>query len=565
MIMKKYIHLVFIIGALSFFGCRSIAQPTETNQYDLTQFTEADTLRGMLLPERSCYDVYFYDLNVEIHPATKSVSGEVAIHFQATQDFTQLQLDLFQNMKIDQIIFKEKPVLYHRKHNAVFVQLPPVNKNEKGILTVQYHGQPIRANNAPWDGGFVWAKDQMGQDWIAVACEGTGASLWWPNKDHLSDEPDSMMIRATVPNPLKCIANGNLINTTPRSENRTQFDWKITYPINNYNVTLNIGDYVSFSEKYYAADSSVMDLDYYVISYNEDKAREHFKQVPSVLSCFEQYFGKYPFWEDGYALVETPYLGMEHQGAIAYGNRYMRGYLGGMIPADMDWDYIIVHETGHEYFGNSVSCNDHAEMWIHESFTTYMEALYVECMYGYEDALRYLDVFRGSRYILNRKPIVGPLNVNFDKFGSSDHYFKGSWVLHTIRSVINDDEKWFRLLRDYYEQFKINHVDTPTTIAWFEEQTPDQELEQIFNQYLFYADIPVLEYSLMENGNNLEVRHRWKANVPGFKMPVMMGNPDDYTLVEVETDWTISILEGMTADNFKIATDRFLIDLEQIE
>ncbi len=546
-------------------SCQTMTElPRNTIYHQEETFSEADTLRGKLSPARTCYDVRFYDLKVDVYPDTKTIAGEVDIVFTATQDFERLQIDLYENLEIDSIIYQGTPVLFQRRFQAVFVQLPPIKKGSTDQFTVYYHGAPTVSNNPPWSGGFIWAKDQRGTDWVTVACEGDGASIWWPNKDHLSDEPDSMMIRITVPDNLYCVANGNLKNTYPVDNNRRRFDWQVSYPINNYNVTVNIGDYVNFSETYVAADKTTMPLDYYVLSYNLEKAKEHFKQVNGILKCFEMLMDKYPFWDDGYGLVETPYLGMEHQGAIAYGNRYMRGYKGGMIPADMDWDYIIVHETGHEYFGNSISCNDHAEMWIHESFTTYLEALYVECSASYEDYLRYLQVFRSKAYIKNRKPIVGPLDVNYTEFGSSDHYFKGSWVLHTIRHAIGDDDLWFELFRDFYRHFSMNHVDTKMVIDWFDQRTKIK-LTPIFRQYLFHPSVPKLQYSLEQKGKDLILTHEWIVNETKFEMPLLVGNPNKYQRINIQNKKGTSNLGRIELADFEIATDRFLIDLEEVE
>jgi len=508
--------------------------------------------------------VRFYDLKVGVYPITKTIIGEVDIVFTANRDFDRLQIDLYKNLKIDSIIYRGSPVVFERLYNAVFVQLPSIKKGATDQFTVYYQGTPIVSSNPPWSGGFIWTKDQRGRDWVAVACEGAGASIWWPNKDHLSDEPDSMMIRITVPEELFCVANGNLTDTYPVANNRRRFDWRVSYPINNYNVSINIGDYVQFSETYQAEDQTTMPLDYYVLSYNLEKAKKHFQQVNGILKCFESLLGKYPFWDDGYGLVETPYLGMEHQGAIAYGNKYMRGYKGGMIPADMNWDYIIVHETGHEYFGNSISCNDHAEMWIHESFTTYLEALYVECSASYEDYLRYLQVFRSKAYIKNRKPIVGPMHVNYTAFDSSDHYFKGSWVLHTIRHAIGDDELWFKLFRDFYTQFSMNHVNTETIIDWFDQRTR-LNLTPIFQQYLFHPSIPKLVYSLKQKGKNLILTHQWITDVENFEMPLLVGNPSFYQRIKVKNQKGRVNLGRMNMADFRIATDRFLIEVEEVE
>ncbi len=560
--MKTSSFIFFIFLVCTFITCQTTRQiPRDYHQQEI--FSEADTLRGKLSPERTCYDVRFYDLKVEVYPTTKTIKGEVDIVFTATQNFERLQIDLYENLEIDSIIYQGVSVAYQRRYQAVFVELPFIKKGTTDQFTVYYHGRPVIAKNPPWTGGFIWTKDRKGTDWIAVACEGDGASIWWPNKDHLSDEPDSMMIRITVPDHLFCVANGNLTNTYPVDNNRRRFDWKVSYPINNYNVTVNIGDYVNFSDTYQAADQTTMPLDYYVLSYNLEKAKKHFQQVNGILKCFEILMDKYPFWKDGYGLVETPYLGMEHQGAIAYGNKYMRGYLGGMIPSDMDWDYIIVHETGHEYFGNSISCNDHAEMWIHESFTTYLEALYVECSASYEDYLRYLQVFRNRAYIKNQKPIVGPLDVNYTEFGSSDHYFKGSWVLHTIRHVIGDDDLWFKLFRDFYRHFSMNHVETDMVIKWFDQRTK-VNLTPIFQQYLFHPAVPKLRYSLEQKGTDLILTHEWMVNEPKFEMPLLVGKSDNYQRINIQNKKGKSNLGNIDRADFEIATDRFLIDLEEV-
>jgi aminopeptidase N len=364
-----------------------------------------------------------------------------------------------------------------------------------------------------------------------------------------------MAIRVTVPQGLTCIANGRL-RGLERLNGQTRFDWFVSYPINNYNVTVNIADYLHFSDVYIAQDGDSLELDYYVLRENEEKARRHFQQVPQVLACFERYFGKYPFWDDGYALVETPYLGMEHQGAIAYGNQYKRGYLGGMIPRDMDWDYIIVHETGHEYFGNSISCGDLSEMWIHESFTTYMEALYVECAYGYEDAVRYL---RGQKpFIYNREPILGPRDVNWEDWEGSDHYFKGAWVLHTLRHAINDDAKWWELLRGFYDRYALSITTTEDVIDYVNSST-GQDYRPFFEQYLTYPDIPALEYRLKEHSKGLLLECRWDANVPAFAMPLLVGRPGAYQQIAPTTEWQSFRLEKITKQEFEIPMDLFLI------
>lgn len=523
--------------------------------YQSYSFTPADTLRGMMRSERSAYDVTFYDLNIRIDPRQQELSGWVDIYYQALTDFSRLQIDLYRNMYLDSIRFNGKTLDFVREYDAVFITFPEQEKDSSGKFRVYYHGRPTTANNPPWDGGFVWGKDRRGRPWIGVACEGDGASLWWPNKDHLSDEPDSMSIRVSVPKNLECIANGNLRRKVDQGDYQ-RWDWFVSYPINNYNVSVNIANYTHFSDTYSAEDGSELPLDYYVLDYNEKTAKEHFEQVKPMLACYEKFFGKYPFWNDGYAMVETPYLGMEHQSGIAYGNRYMRGYLGGMIPEGMDWDYIIIHETGHEYFGNSISCNDLAEMWIHESFTTYMEALYVECMYSYEDAVGYLVSQRP--YIDNEEPILGPKDVNWEDWEGSDHYYKGAWMLHTLRHALQNDEMWFDLLKSFYQHYAISNVTTADFVNWVNKKT-GQKWEPFFEQYLEYPEVPVLEYRTTQDGQDLKLDMRWKCDVSDFAMPVLVGDPDQPELVHPTTSWTSTTLEGLKEKDFKIATDLFLI------
>ncbi|MFZ9954718.1 MAG: M1 family metallopeptidase, partial [Flavobacteriales bacterium] len=410
--------------------------------YIQAQFTLADTLRGSLRPERTCFDVHYYHLNIAVDTANQSISGYNEIHFSAVDDVDRIQLDLYANMTIDSIVFRKFHLDYKRTFNAVFIDFPgTILKGYQEKIRVYYHGSPQVAKRAPWDGGFVWTQDKNARLWMGVACEGAGASLWWPNKDHLSDEPDSMRITCAVPNGLQCIANGNL-----EWQHQNTFQWKVSYPINNYNVTLNIGDYVHFRE-YYVSGNDSMPCDYYVLPYNLEKAKVQFKQVKPMLKIYEDLYGRYPFWNDGYALVETPYLGMEHQGAIAYGNRYLPGYRGqvdsNLHQQGIDFDYIIIHETAHEYWGNSVTVQDIADLWIHEGFATYTEALYVEKMHGHQAYMDYMQFLKQG--IDNDASIIGTYGVNSE--GSGDMYPKGAWMLHTIRNVVNNDSLFFACLK----------------------------------------------------------------------------------------------------------------------
>lgn len=494
------------------------------------EFTLADTLRGANSEHRTCYDVTFYDLDVSVNIQEKSLAGSNTIHFNVINEFDSLQIDLFDNMVIDSIICQDQSLTFNRVHNAVFVRFsiaPSIGMLSS--FTVYYHGTPTAAKNAPWDGGFVWKEDSNGKPFIGVACEGTGASLWWPNKDHLSDEPDSMRISCTVPEGLMCVSNGDLMKQEKLGI-ATKYTWQVDYPINNYNVTLNIADYAHHQSTYEGV-SGELPLDYYVLKENLDQAKEHFKQVPEMLGCFEEAFGPYPFYEDGYALVETPYLGMEHQSAIAYGNKFMAGYLG-RYPGEMDFDYIVIHETGHEWWGNSVSMKDVADMWIHESFCTYSEAVYVECKYGYESMLEYLVYQRN--FINNRSPIYGTYGLNHEGNGT-DMYYKGSWMLHTFRSVLDNDSLFKSILKGIAQDFSYITSDGEEIIEYI--NTKDRyNYTPFFNQYLKFADVPILEYRL--NKKTLELR--WKAEANGFKMPVIFNAGDDFDkrVLVSNSDWT---------------------------
>ena len=480
--------------------------------------SRAEVLRGALRQERDCYDVTYYDLQITPDMETKSIAGECAIHFNALFDFQSMQIDLFDNMLVDEITLNDQEVTFTRDFNAVFIKSPvTVAKGRKGIVTVKYHGIPTEAKNAPWDGGFIWKKDSNGKPWVGVACQGTGASLWWPCKDHQSDEPDSMRIACTVPSDLRFVSNGNETSTTILPDGKIAFEWKVSYPINNYNVTLNIGDYVHLQDVFVSEDGDSLDLDYYVLRENQEKAKLHFEQVKPMLSCYEKYLGKYPFYRDGYALVETPYLGMEHQGAIAYGNKYKKGYSGMDRSGQMlPFDYIIIHETGHEWWGNSVTSADIADMWIHESFCTYSEAIYVECLYGYDTAMTYVNALKST--VANTKPMIGTFGLNRE--GHSDMYVKGMLFLNTLRHVVNNDDLWWPMIKNMSDTtFKYRITNYEEVVSFFNEKTK-LNLTSLFEQYVKNAGLPVLEYSIKSSRKKVCFKYRWNANVTDFNMPV---------------------------------------------
>lgn len=547
---KLFFISLFFINGLSVFS--------QKPNYKYAGFSKSDSIRGTLSPERTCFDVSHYKLDIEINISEQSIAGTSTISFIMLQNSDEIQIDLFENMQIDSIVWKKVKLDFRRAYNAVFIGTESMKAGMFYSINVHYHGKPISAKNAPWDGGFVWARDNRDRPWVGVACEGTGASLWWPNKDHLSDEPDSMDIIIWVDDDFECISNGVLIDKSTH-ENKSKFHWKVSYPINNYNVSLNIGYYVKFKQAYQSPlKEDLLSCNYYVIDYNLDRAKKHFNQVFGVLEAFEHYLGPYPFWNDGYALIETPYLGMEHQSGIAYGNNFMRGYLGGMIPADMDWDYIIVHETGHEWWGNAVSAKDHAEIWIHESFTTYMEALYVEYHFGYEDMIRYLN---GQRRHSNRTPIVGPIGVNYGSWVGTDEYFKGSWIIHTFRHMLGDED-FFPLLKSFYNTFKYQTISTRDFLDFVNDFT-GKNYEPFFIQYLYHATIPKLMYSLEQRDDGVVMKYKWDNCVADFIMPIQVSVLGHIRKLECSATWDELEIEGISKSDIEIKEELMLIDIKR--
>ncbi|MFM7814854.1 MAG: M1 family metallopeptidase, partial [Flavobacteriales bacterium] len=428
-----------------------------------------------------------------------------------------------------------------RDANAIFITLDheiPVGQIDR--ITLIYHGEPIEAKRAPWDGGFTRTTDALGKPWMAVSCQGIGASLWWPCKDHLSDEPDSMDMHFTVPVAQTCISNGQERGITEGEDGYHTFHWHVSYPINNYNVTFNIGQYVHWHDVYTAQDGDTLSLDYYVKPENLEKSKKQFRQVKPMLSCYERYLGKYPFWKDGFALVETPYLGMEHQGAIAYGNKYMPGYMGwDRSGANLQFDYIIIHETGHEWWGNSVSCSDLADMWIHEGFCTYTEAIYVECMHGEKAAQGYVNALKQD--VANRQPIIGTYGINRE--GHSDMYVKGMLFLNSLRHTIDDDALWWSTIKYVSDTaFKITSVDYEQLVQVFEKKS-GQTLRPIFEQFVKYAALPVLEYELCGRKKD-KIKYHWKSPVRGFNMPAILITNRGRKRIYPTTEWQEFNLES---------------------
>jgi aminopeptidase N len=495
--MKK-IALLFLL----IFGISSVSAQ---------KFTRRDSLQGGLRFERTSFDVLRYDLNIRVDPDKRFIEGYNDIAFRVMENTGRIQLDLFDNMKVEKIVHNGKELKYKRDEDAVFINFPKeLKKGQEEKVRFYYSGKPVVAKNAPWDGGFVFDKDSKGKPFIGVAVQGTGASLWYPVKDHQTDEPDNgASIKVAVPNGLMNVSNGRFTGSEDLKDGYTRWDWEVKNPINNYTITLNIADYAHIHD-----NLDGLDLDYYVLKENEQIARKHFEEVKPMLECFQSKFGKYPFYEDGYKLVETSYLGMEHQSAVAYGNKYKKGYLGmdsSMSGVGLLFDYITIHESGHEWFGNSITSKDIADMWIHEGFTTYSETVFVECLYGYEKAMKYIG---GQKFsVSNDKPIIGVFGVN--KEGSGDMYYKGALLLNTLRHVVNDDDKWWAMLLKYSETYKKQIIDTQTVVAFFSKET-GMNLTPVFNQYLRHKNIPKLQLRIA----NGKLEHRWQTDETNFTMPV---------------------------------------------
>lgn len=518
-------------------------------------FTRADSLRGNITPLRSCYDINYYHLDIKVDIDQRFISGSNLFRFTATQDFSQLQFDLFANLKVEKVVYMDQELSFTREFNAVFVSFPKtIFKGAKEEFTVYYSGKPTVAKNAPWDGGFIYSKDASGKPWIATACQGVGASIWWPNKDHQTDEVDSMLISVRVPKGLKNISNGRLRKTAALKNNLMQYDWFVSNPINNYAIALNIGDYAHFSDVF-NGEKGKLTLDYWVLNEHLAKAKKQFgENVKPMLSAFEYWFGPYPFYEDGYKLIESPYLGMEHQGAVAYGNKYGNGYLGRDLSGSgwgLKWDFIIVHESGHEWFGNNITSKDIADMWIHESITNYAESLFVESRWGKPAGQEYVHGTRMA--ILNDQPIIAPYNVNAQ--GSGDMYYKGGNLLNMVRTIINDDEKWRMILRGLNKEFYHQTVTTSQIVDYINGQS-GLKLTAVFDQYLRYKSIPVLEV-IFKDGKAL---CRWIADVKDFDMPLKVGiKGAEYQFVYPTTTFKPINVPGVTKENLVIDTSNYYI------
>jgi len=511
--------------------------------------TRANVLRGAYGPYRVNNDLLSYHLDVRVDPEKQTISGKNSIRFKMLQDGTRIQLDLHPALDIDKILLGAAPLRYVRDSGAVFVDFPDtLHAGQEYTIDFYYSGHPLQTARF---GGFTFGKDPAGRPWIYTACEDIGASVWWPNKDQWRDEVENMQISVAIPNGLVDVSNGKFVGKTDLGDGYTRWDWLVQYPINNYDVSLNIGDYVHFSDQL-----GDLPLDFYVLPEDLDKAKKQFVQAKGMIEAYQHYFGEYPFKKDGYKLVEAPYSGMEHQSAVTYGNHFTNGYLGrdwtgvGVSPK---FDFIIIHESGHEWFGNSVSAADRSDMWIHEGWTTYLEVLYVEYTFGPEDALKYVNGYKPK--VQNREPIIAERGIAATP--PQDMYFKGALFLNTLRNVINDDARWWALIHDFYQHFKYQNIMTEDVVAYFNQQTA-MYLTPLFDQYLRHTAIPTLELKFNEADGAVD--YRWQADEPDFAMPIRVGKKNDWQIIQATTYWQ-KMKTPLKKNEFDVATDLYFVNV----
>lgn len=512
-------------------------------------FNRGDTLRGSYGRNRANNDLLFYNLNIKLNIAEKYLSGYNTIRFKMLADDRRIQIDLFDNMKVDSILFNDKPLQYSREFNAVFIDFPEMLKaGQTYSIDFHYSGHPKETGRF---GGIAFKQDSLGNPWIYTACQGTGASLWWPNKDQQPDEVDSMKISIAAPADLVVVSNGRFQNKTELGDGYMRWNWYVHYPINNYCVSLNIAKYTHFSDQL-----GDLTLDFYALPYHLAAAKRQFSQARPMIACFQKHFGEYAFKKDGYKLIEVPYSGMEHQSAVSYGNLFKNGYLGRDwtgVGISTKFDFIIIHESGHEWFGNSVTANDVSDAWIQEGWCTYTEGVYVECMFGYDDAVKYFNGYKSK--VQNQEPIIGPTAVNH--WPTQDQYFKGALFLNTLRHVVDNDKKWWAMLRDYAEHFKYKNIYTTDIINFFNAYLK-RDFSPLFEQYLYHADLPVLQVKFDEK----QVSFRWQAEVEDFNMPVKVRGNGKAQVIYPTAQWKSESLRGTAKEDWQVATDLFYIAVD---
>ncbi|MFI2743541.1 M1 family metallopeptidase [Zhouia sp. PK063] len=502
-----------------FLGCIILSTQAQVKEH---QFTHADTLRGSITPERAWWNVLRYDITIKPDFDKKFTSGNNIITYEVTQikHVNAMQIDLQEPLQIDSIIYDDQKKLnYTREGNVFHVKTEPQQLHSKHKVQVYFSGNPVVAVRPPWNGGWTFTKDEKGRPWMTVTCQGLGASVWYPNKDHQSDEPDNgASLTMIVPNDLVGVGNGKLLKKKKNNDGTTSFKWGVVNPISNYCIIPYIGHYVNFSEQF-LGEKGNLDLNYWVLDYNLEKAKSYMpKEVHNMLNAFEYWFGPYPFYEDGYQLVETEHTGMEHQSAVAYGNYYKPGYRGrddSHTGLGLTWDFIIIHESGHEWFGNNITSNDLADMYIHESFTNYSETLFTEYLYGKEAANDYNFGIRAG--IRNKEPIIAAYGVNAE--GSGDMYPKGGNMIHTIRHSINNDMLFKNILTGLNRTFYHQTVNSKQ-IQDYISQKAGFDYTKVFYQYLNTTQIPELQ--LYVDGMNGKMYYKYTNCIAGFNLPLAL-------------------------------------------
>jgi aminopeptidase N len=557
--MKAYrtrrLGLVFFLASSVAVAAAQATLPANSGAAQPT-LSGGDKILGAYGRYRANNDLLYYNLHVRVDPTKQFLSGTNAIRFRMLEDGKRIQLDLVRNFNIDGISLENShgaptPLTYQRVGGrSIYVDFPrTLRKGQVYTVDFRYSGHPVEIGRF---GGFVFSKDPMGRPLVNTACEEEGASVWWPNKDQWRDEVESMDISVEAPSDLTEVSGGRFQSKTDLHDGFTRWDWKVQYPINNYDVSLNIGTYTHFNDTY-----KDLTLDYYVFPEDLEKAKHQFVQVKDMLKAYERFFGDYPFPKDGYKLVEALYSGVENQTAITYGNHFENGYLGRPKTGIGTWfDFIIVHESAHEWFGNSITARDRSDMWIHEGWANYCESLFVEDMWGKENGLTYLNT--GKDGVKNTVPVIAEEGIYATP--PTDQYKKGALFLNTVRSIVNDDAVWFKLLHDYYQHFKYQTIMTTDVAAFFNSQT-GLNLTPVFNEYLRHAVIPTLQLRFDDAAHT--VSYRWQAEEPGFSMPIRVGHKEDWQIVQPTiTDWK-TLSTPLNKEDFEVATDLYYVNVEK--
>jgi aminopeptidase N len=538
-----------VISALLLAASLDAQTPQRPPPSTLRAPTRADILRGEYGRYRANNDLLYYELDVRVDPDKKTIAGKNTVRFKMLKDDTRIQLELYANLAVDKILLGATPLKYERDLNTVYIDFPDTLRAGRTYeIAFHYTGMPQEQGRF---GGLAFRKDPAGRHWINTANEGEGSSVWWPSKDQWRDEPEGMEIRVAVPNGLMDVSNGKFIAKTDLGDGYTRWDWRVHYPINSYNVSLNIGEYVQFSEKL-----GDLPLEYFVLPGSLEKAKKQFAQAKPMIEAYEKYVGKYPFPKDGYKLIEVPYSGMEHQSAVTYGNRFANGYLERdwtEVGVSLKFDFIIIHESGHEWFGNAVSAADTSDMWIHEGWTTYLEGVYVEALFGYDDALKYVNGYK--KKVGNKEPVITQHGIH--RSPNQDMYFKCALFLNTLRSVVNDDTRWWKLVHDTFEHFKYQNIMTEDVVRFFNSELK-QDLTPVFDQYLRRTELPTLELTFDDKAGT--VAYRWKADERAFAMPIRVGARTQWQTIKPTTDWQV-MPNKLGKEKFEVATDLFYVNV----